>query len=112
MKLKTLKGSIIQRSKYGVGKQMGQHIYVHKLYMDQVIPQEFLLDALELCDIFEFNTVMWNNSKQTIRFDSAKDFDTAREPKAGEYITVNYKSHAIREGVTNYIWHHKWLGRR
>jgi len=109
MRLKTNKGSLIQRSKLGVGKQIGQQIYAHKLYMNQIIPQDILKKALEQMPSFKFNTIVWNKKEKTIRFDSAENFNTAREPTAGEYIKVNYKTNSIKKGVTNSIWHHKWM---
>jgi len=109
MKLKTYKGSTIQRSKYGVGKLIVGQVYVHKLYMSEVIPHEILSKALDKLNVFEFNTVMWDEPKKIIRFDSAKNFDTAREPSAGKYVRVNYDTGKVTKGTTHFIWHHKWI---
>lgn len=38
--LKTLNGSVIKRSKYGVGKEIGGKIYLHRNYAEDVIPSD------------------------------------------------------------------------
>ena len=38
--LKTLKGSRIQRSKFGVGKVVGYYLYFHKSYMTEILNEE------------------------------------------------------------------------
>ena len=109
MKLKTLKGSIIERSKHGVGKQMGHQTYVHHSYAGMVVPH-CMLKAYSRClpEDFKYQTIMFDKKAKTIRFDEAPDFDTAREPHAG----ITYKVHEdgkVKRRIVNQIWHHKWL---
>ena len=108
--LKTLNGSIIKRSKFGVGKQMLNAIYVHKNYATDIIPitilQKAKLILKEQYPNFEYNCIKYNDN--IITFQEAPNFDTEREPKVGNYITVNLNNNIIKIGYSNYIWHHKW----
>ena len=110
--LKTLKGSTIKRFQNKVGKLVGTQIYVHRKYANEVIPTEILRFAAETLKKFKpnfrFNSVMWNRETNAVRFDEAPDFDTAREPHVGKYITISPDGTA-KEGQSNSIWHHKWL---
>lgn len=109
---KTLKGSVVKRSKYGVGKQMGSQVYLHKDYVSDVIPKKVWENALKvLSDAdsdFEYNCVMYDTKTGDVRFDEAPDFDESREPIVGDTITVKPDG-TVKRGHSNYIWHHKWL---
>lgn len=109
---KTLKGSVVKRSKYGVGKQMGSQVYLHKDYVSDVIPKKVWENALKvLSDAdsdFEYNCVMYDTKTGNVRFDEAPDFDESREPIVGDTITVKPDG-TVKNGHSNYIWHHKWL---
>ena len=112
--LKTLNGSAIKRSsKYGVGKEIGGSIYLHKDYMHDIIPEDILNHALELLDRYwsdlYFNTIKWSPAKNTITFQECPDFDSAREPKVGDYVIINYDTDGMKKGHSDYIFHHKWL---
>lgn len=112
--LKTLKGSSIKRStKYGVGKEIGGQIYFHKNYVDRVCPELYAV-ALEMLHRgypeFEFNCLMYDKKKpETLRFDSAPDFDTAREPSPGQMVAVDVSTRTLTKLSSRQIWHHKWL---
>lgn len=109
---KTLKGSVVKRSKYGVGKQMGSQVYLHKDYVSDVIPKKVWENALKvLSDAdsdFEYNCVMYDTKTGNVRFDEAPNFDESREPIVGDTITVKPEG-TVKHGHSNYIWHHKWL---
>lgn len=111
--LKTLKGSAIKRSKYGVGKEIGGQIYFQKDYWDMVIPQDEYEEAIDMLEEvypdFEYNCLRYDPKKRQISFQEAPDFDTAREPIVGDYITVDLINGKVSKGHSNYIWHHKWL---
>jgi len=111
--LKTLKGSAIKRSKYGVGKEIGGQFYFNKEYASDIIPDAELNQAISILaeeyPNFQYNCMMYQPSKSIVRFDEAADFDTAREPMTGDYVSVNIDTGAIKTGHSNYIWHHKWL---
>ena len=109
--IKTHTGSRISRSKYGVGKDMGGQIYLHKSYAADVVPPEIWKIAMSLVPKgFTYNTIVYSPKVHTIRFDEAPDFDTAREPIPGDTITVNYETGSVgKVKHSDSIWHHKWL---
>ena len=101
-----------QRStKYGVGKEIGGKIYLHKNYFHKVISPDLFLKAASLLPYgFVFNCLVINRKRPNIvRFDEAPDFDTSREPHPGRIIEVDVSSLEIRETYSDYIWHHKWM---
>ena len=111
--LKTLKGSTIKRStKYGVGKEIGGEIYFHKNYAEDIMPSEVLSQAERLLEEnhpgFEYNCLKYNPKTGVVAFQEAPDFDTAREPIVGDYVSVNTNTGETKTGHSNYIWHHKW----
>ena len=111
--LKTLKGSSIKRStKYGVGKEIGGEIYFHKNYAEDILPDEVLSQAMQLLEEshpgFEYNCLKYNPKTGVVAFQEAPDFDSAREPVVGDYVSVNTDTGVVKTGHSNYIWHHKW----
>ncbi len=110
--LKTLKGSSIERHKRSVGKKVGPQIYVHKDYAGEVVPSDVLEKAKGILaktnPDFEYNSIMYDTSNGTVRFDEAPDFDTAREPHVGDMVKVD-KDGKVSTGHSDSIWHHKWL---
>ena len=51
----------------------------------------------------------YTKSPNQIRFDTAEDFDTAREPSPGKMFLVDIDNETVNERFSNQIWHHKWL---
>lgn len=101
-----------QRSKkYGVGKEIGGKIYLHKKYAFEVISRADLYNAILLLPAdFRYNCLMVDRNKPyIIRFDEAPDFDIAREPHPGDFVEVNIETKEIRCGHSDMIWHHKWM---
>lgn len=117
MILKTYKGSVIQRSKYGVGKEIGNNLYFHIDYISQIkgIDTAFLtliakvLPKNLLPNDFKPRCIVLNRKEKWIRFDEAPDFDTAREPHAGLTYKMFYDECRIEKRQIDQIWHHKWL---
>lgn len=113
----TRKGTKIDRYKGIVGKLVGKQLYVHKQYAHEVIETGLLSVATSVLEHdvvserlpnFKYNCIMFNGG--FIRFDSSPDFDTAREPHVGTYVTINlFKCACAGIGTSNHIWHHKWL---
>lgn len=91
---------------------MLSQIYLHKNYAKEVIPNEIYENALKVLEeeypTFNYNCVMYDTSNNMVRFDEAPDFDTAREPKVGNFIKVMPNGEATKGSSSN-IWHHKWL---
>ena len=109
MPLYTLKGSIIKRYMDDVGKLIDDSVYVHRRYMKKVIPNDLLEWILKYLPYgTEYNTVMWDRRLDTIRFDEALNFDTEREPCAGNFVVIDLNGN-IEHRKTSAIWHHKWL---
>ena len=110
--LKTYKGSPIKRSsKYSVGKEIGGDIYFHKDYAERIIPEDILQSAEQVLEQeypkFNYTCIRYSPKTQVVSFQEAPDFNTAREPVVGDYVTV-YPDGAIKTGHSNFIWHHKW----
>ena len=111
--LKTYKGSPIKRStKYGVGKEIGGDIYVHKMYAGTIVPADILDNAESVLQQsypdFQFNCIRYSPKTEAVSFQEVPDFDTAREPKVGHYITI-FPDGSVKTGYSPYIFHHKWL---
>ena len=118
--LKTYSGSVIKRSsKYGVGKEIGGQIYFHKDYADRIVPKEILDACEEALDYYYsdlyYNCMRYDPKTKSISFQEAPNFNTAREPVVGDYVTVFYdenldpKDFKMKAGYSDYIWHSKWL---
>ncbi len=114
--LKTQKGSPIKRSNWGVGKQIGGFVYLHRDYIN-LIPEDKYKEVTDayntVVDVTgaapEFNVIKVGKNKSVITFINSPDFDTSPEPTVGEYINVNLDTDNVRPGRSNSIWHHKWL---
>lgn len=115
--LKTYKGSRISRStKYGVGKLMGDDLYFHKQYADEIIPEDILTKAIqclvECYPTFQYNCIKYNTKQHRIAFQEVPDFDSAREPVVGDWVAIQPLEDGtfkIQSGHSNYIFHHKYL---
>ena len=111
--LKTYKGSPIKRSnRYGVGKEIGGDIYFYKDYADRIVPADILENAEQVLNEnypdYEFNCMRYSPKTGTVSFQECPDFNTAREPMVGDYITV-FPDGRVSTGNSKYIFHHKWL---
>ncbi len=122
MKLVTPKGSVIQRYPLtGVGKRMGNHLYLHADYALEAIARikaknpsvglrmELALNRrIQDFPAFQFCCLRLDLKDGLVRFDEAPDFDSAREPHVGKWLLVCHDGYA-RRGVSQAIWHHRWL---
>lgn len=110
-KFKVGKTTYQRSNKFGVGKEIGGKIYVHRKYANMIMPIDVLYEAISLLPTgFIYNCLMFDSKKPgVIRFDEAPDFDTAREPHPGNFVEVNINTREIRHGHSNMIWHHKWM---
>ena len=114
--LKTLKGSKIWYSKFGVGKQVGSKIYIVNGAQKGIIPDDVWAKATKiLCDTCYFshglfNTLCYDLKKpHIVRFDICEGFFTEREPVVGQMIFVDTESKEVWNKYNNQIYHHKWL---
>jgi len=110
--IKTEKGSPIKRSpKYGVGKQVGNTIYLHKSVEDR-LPSVILRDALRnLPGDFNYDIVKYDENNGNLTFISSPDWDTAEEPIVGDAILIrgDGSSRWMPQRPSPQIYHHKWL---
>ena len=99
-------------SEFGVGKKMGDEVYLHRDY-EGVLPQGDLADAKERIGDFEYNLIRYNTKTGAIGFFNSPDFDTSPEPINGNLIVVEPDG-TIRTVDLNKnpdkqaIYHHKW----
>lgn len=118
--LKTLKGSKIWYSKFGVGKQVGSKIYFHKSVWDKIVPKEVWEKAMKMKDRFDwmsnynnpvqFNTVCYDLKKpNVVRIDTCSGFDTDDEPTVGTTYTFDTENNICSIVSVSQIFHHKWL---
>lgn len=108
---KTQKGSRIKRSRWGVGKEMGGFVYLHRNYIPTIPEdrQRLIQEAATHIGDFQFNVVKVGVRNNVVSFINSPDFDTAPEPTAGRYVNVNLDAGSVKQGNTKSIWHHKWL---
>lgn len=112
--LKTLNGSKIWYSKYGVGKQVGSKIYAHINHIYDIVPREIADKAIEIwIETYNdrpINTFCYDTKRPyRVRFDSCLDFDTAREPSPGEMWWIYPETGDVKRSWTTQVFHHKWL---
>ena len=95
---------------FGVGKQMGNQVYVHRMYQD-VLPQDILSNALEAAGDFPYNIVKYDTKTQNVTFVQSPDWDTNPEPTVGKQLLVKADGSVreMRPSSDPWIYHHKWL---
>jgi hypothetical protein len=118
MNIRTAKGTPICRyAPCGVGKLMGDELYVHRLYLpfvtrNDVFPLAAIVQAghnfLRLNPDWDWRCCRLNLKTCAVRLDEAPDFDTAREPKVGRWFFYS-QAPKYQFGHSDAIWHHKWL---
>jgi hypothetical protein len=100
-----------QRSRsYGVGKEIGGAVYVHRLYEAALGPAVAAAKA-HLPDDFDYTVVKYQARTGAVSFIASPDFDTAPEPAVGESIRVDAAGNVRRRRASAdpEIYHHKWL---
>ena len=108
--LKSLRGKLIARSPYGVGRAFGRRIYFHKNYWMNILSdreqQEFLTASAKVP--FKYNCVRYSRNFHEFAFLECSDFDTAREPIIGHLCIVTPNLVDYDEAFHGYIIQHKW----
>lgn len=97
-------------AKYGVGKEIGGAIYVHRQYED-VLPGQVVVAKELLTLAFTYTVVKYDLKQEVTSFIKCIDFDCADEPTVGESVSVK-KDGSVkhrRPPDDAYIYHHKWL---
>ena len=96
--------------KYGVGKRIGNAIYVHRDY-ERVLGQPLVDAKRRLPADFAYTVIKHNEMNGNFSFIHCPDFDTSPEPATGHYAVVKSDgSVKVRPALPDpYIYHHKWL---
>jgi len=96
--------------KYGVGKEIGGAVYVHRRY-EGVFGSAIDEASNRLPSDFEYTVVKLNLANSTFSFIQVTDFDTAPEPTVGAVIAVRRDGswRHMKPPSDPYIYHHKWL---
>jgi hypothetical protein len=110
--VQTEKGSVIKKSpKYGVGKQVGNTIYLHKSVEDR-LPHNILNNIKDtLPTDFTYDIVKYDEKNGNITFISSPDWDTSEEPLVGDAILIrgDGSKRYMKQKSSPQIYHHKWL---
>lgn len=100
-----------QRSRtYGVGKEIGGAIYVHRS-VEHVLGHVVDEARERIPEGFDYQVVKFVQKTGMVSFVQSPDFDEADEPTVGEIVTVSPDG-AIRRRARSAnpeIYHHKWL---
>lgn len=113
-RLKELK---IQRANKGnIGKKIGNQIWLHKDYIEEVMSKKDYEDfKRNLPENYQFNILRYDAKNNEIAFINSPDFDSSQEPLVGQSLRVkkfenNFEISKIQESPKNpLIYHHKWL---
>ena len=110
--VKAQKGTEIKKSpKYGVGKQVGNTIYLHNSVEDR-LPTEVLNNAKDkISSDFNYTIVKYDESNGNITFIQSPDWDISDEPIVGDAILIrgDGSERFIKQKKSPQIYHHKWL---
>ena len=111
LEAKAIKQGRVRRStKYGVGKQVGKHIYMEKSFASklpkkaQLIIKKFEKEHPD----FDYKVVKFNEKTGDTSFIQSRNFDESTEPSIDASIkyTVGEGFSNPRRGST--VYHHKW----
>lgn len=101
------RGRMRKRSRrFGIGKEIGGAVYVHRLY-DNLLPAQVQTAKL-LVGEFPYQVIKYTSEK--VSFIECVDFDTAPEPTVGRSMVVrNGLVKIVVQPQDPWVWHHKWL---
>ena len=97
-------------TKYGVGKQIGGAVYVHRRY-ESVFGSAVEEARKCLPPEFDYTVVKYNLANGALSFVQVADFAAAPEPTVGIVIVVKNDGscRTVNPPRDPYIYHHKWL---
>ena len=107
------KVGVPQRSvREGVGKLMGENLYIHRHY-EAILPEGYVKAKAilnEHAPSFEFNIIKYNRQDNSVSFICSPDFDTSSEPIVGDIIRVSGTGEIkyLKQKTDPQIYHHKW----
>ena len=96
--------------RYGVGKEIGYAVYVHRDYEERLGPTVQWAKR-HLPEQYEYSVVKLNQRNDSVSFIQCPGFDTEHEPAITAIIVVNANGQMQRRTIPAdpYIYHHKWL---
>lgn len=109
--------------KHKVGKRVGDSLWIHKIYMEEVLPQDtinniqnihkkFKLNLKEKNHIQQANIIRYSEKSGGVALIFSEDFDTNDEPTVGDSIFFDFynnkKTHTFKN-KNPLIYHHKWM---
>ena len=95
---------------FGVGKEIGGAVYVHRLY-ENVLPEQVRAAKALLPSDFLYTVVKFDLRYERTSFIHCPDFDSSDEPTVGASVTVEKDGSVQRRNPSRdpFIYHHKWL---
>ena len=98
-------------SKFGVGKLMGNCVYVHYTYQEEIVAEQPLKQAKQRAQGMDYTVVKYNIKTGNITFVQVPDFDTAPEPTVRDQLLVrpDGTTRYMKQQADPWIYHHKWL---
>ncbi|HBJ34344.1 MAG TPA: hypothetical protein DDZ51_06190 [Planctomycetaceae bacterium] len=96
--------------RFGVGKEIGGAVYVHRSYLELLPKIAFECSTL-VSDMSTISVVKYSERATTVSFIDSPDFDDASEPIVGDLETVTFDGKVSKRAqmADPYIYHHKWL---
>jgi hypothetical protein len=107
-------------SRYGVGKEIGGAVYIHREY-ESVLPAEALQRAKEVVPAVlggdPYTLIKYDKKTGALTFIWCQDFDTVDEPTMGIAVLCTpdetkyggYRLKVMFPPKDPWIYHHKWL---
>ena len=96
--------------KFGVGKEIGGCVYVHRSY-EQLLGPAVEHAKAALPSPFDYTVVKLNLKNNAVSFICCPDFDGQEEPEIHEIATISADGALLmrKRSTDPYIYHHKWL---
>jgi hypothetical protein len=85
----------IRSSTFGVGKEIGGAVYVHRMY-EHKLGSAVVQAKVNLPDDFDYQVVKYNYRTKSVSFIQSQDFDVAPEPTVGDIVTVGAEGEVRR----------------
>jgi hypothetical protein len=100
----------VRSRRYGVGKEIGYAVYVHRDYEDR-LGQTVEWAKRHLPEHYEYSVVKLNQRNDSVSFIQCPGFDLDHEPAITAIVVVNATGQVQRRTTPAdpYIYHHKWL---
>ena len=95
---------------YGVGKEIGGAVYLHRDYAD-LLGEHVVAARRLLPEGFSYTVIKYNRQRRDVSFIQSPDFDTNPEPTVGRscLIKPDGKIRFCEPPADPFIYHHKWL---